>query len=128
MPNGSKLRAFGGERPPMWLGVVLAGLAVAVATAVIYPLKSLAPAVSLSVVYLPAVLLVSAYWGLALGLATSLASAAAFNFFHIPPVGRFTIADSRNWVALAAFVIIAAVVSTMAEVARGRAREAHRRR
>ena len=57
--------------------------------------------VSLSVVYLPAVLLVSAYWGLPLGIATSVLSAAAFNFFHIPPVGRFTISDSRNWVALA---------------------------
>jgi two-component system sensor histidine kinase KdpD len=112
----------------MWLGVVLAGLAVAVATAVIYPLKSLAPAVSLSVVYLPAVLLVSAYWGLALGLATSLASAAAFNFFHISPVGRFTISDARNWVALAAFVAVAIVVSTVADLARSRTAEAQRRR
>jgi two-component system sensor histidine kinase KdpD len=112
----------------MWLGIVMAGLAVAVATALIYPLKSLAPAVSLSVVYLPAVLLVSAYWGLALGLATSLASAAAFNFFHIPPVGRFTIADARNWVALAAFVAVAIVVSTVADLARSRAAEAERRR
>jgi two-component system, OmpR family, sensor histidine kinase KdpD len=42
-------------------------------------------------VYLPAVLLVSAYWGLALGLVTSLASAAAFSFFHVAPVGAFTL-------------------------------------
>ncbi len=120
--------AIGATRPSLRLGVVVAVLAVGAATAVIYPLKSIAPAVSLSVVYLPAVLLVSAYWGLALGLLTSLASAAAFNFFHIPPVGRFTIADSRNWVALAAFTIVAAVVSAMAEVARARAREAERGR
>src|SRR6201987_2740982 len=112
----------------MWLGIALAGLAVAVATSVIYPLKSVAPAVSLSVVYLPAVLLVSAYWGLALGLATSLLSAAAFNFFHLPPTGRFTIADSRNWVALGAFIVVAVVVSTVAELARSRALEADRRR
>jgi two-component system sensor histidine kinase KdpD len=103
-------------------------VAVAVATAAIYPLKAVAPAVSLSVVYLPVVLLVSAYWGLALGLLTSLVSATAFNFFHIPPVGRFTIADGRNWVALAAFTMVAAVVSTMAELARSRALEAERRR
>ncbi len=83
---------------------------------------------SLSVVYLPAVLLVSAYWGLWLGLFTSLLSATAFNWFHIPPVGRFTIADSRNWVALTAFMLVAAAVSTMAEIARGRAIEAERRR
>jgi two-component system, OmpR family, sensor histidine kinase KdpD len=99
-----------------------------VATLAIYGLKRLAPVVALDVVYLPAILLVSIYWGLALGLLTSLASAAAFNFFHIPPVGRFTIADSRNWVALAAFVLIAAVVSTVAEVARSRTLEAERRR
>jgi two-component system sensor histidine kinase KdpD len=101
---------------------------VAAATGAVYALKQVAPAVSLSVVYLPAVLLVSAYWGLALGLLTSLLSAAAFNFFHIPPVGRFMISDSRNWVALAAFVIVAAVVSAIAELARNRAAEAERRR
>jgi two-component system sensor histidine kinase KdpD len=121
-------RAFGGERPPLWLGLTLVAVAVAVATAAIYPLKSLAPAVSLSVVYLPAVLLISAYWGLALGLVTSFASAAAFNFFHIPPVGRFTVSDARNWVALAAFTVVAVTVSTVAELARTRAVEAERRR
>jgi two-component system, OmpR family, sensor histidine kinase KdpD len=119
---------FGAERPSLRSGLAASAAAVAVATAAIYPLKSVAPAVSLSVVYLPAVLLVSACWGLWLGLFTSLLSAAAFNWFHIPPVGRFTIADSRNWVALTAFVLVAAVVSTMAEIARGRAIEAERRR
>jgi two-component system sensor histidine kinase KdpD len=111
-----------------WLGVATALVGVAAATAAIYPLKRFTSVVSLSVVYLPAVLIVSAYWGLALGLATCLLSAAAFNFFHLPPVGKFTIADSRNWVALAAFTIVAVVVSTIAEVARSRAREVERRR
>ena len=101
---------------------------VAAATAAVYALKDLAPVVSLSVVYLPAVLLVSAYWGLPLGLATSFLSAAAFNFFHLPPTGRFTIADSGNWVALGAFTVVAVAVSAMAELARSRAREADRRR
>jgi two-component system sensor histidine kinase KdpD len=123
-----ELRPFGAERPPLWLGFVVAAAAVAIATGAVYPLKTVAPVVSLSVVYLPAVLLVSAYWGLVMGLLTSLASAAAFNFFHIPPVGQFTISDSRNWVALAAFVTVAAVVSTVADLARSRALEAERRR
>src|SRR5205807_1664088 len=109
-------------------GVQTCALPISAATAAIYPLKSVAPAVSLSVVYLAAVCLVSAYWGLALGLATSLASAAAFNFFHLPPVGHFTISDSRNWVALAAFVVVAAVVSTIAELARSRTIEGERQR
>ena len=103
-------------------------LAVAVTTAVIYPLEQVVRVVSLSVVYLPAVLLISTYWGLSLGLLTSLLSAAAFNFFHLPPTGEFTIADSRNWVALAAFMVVAVVASTIAELARARAVEADRRR
>lgn len=111
-----------------WTGLVASVVAVTLATLAIYPLKSIASTVSLSVVYLPAVLVIAAYWGLALGLLTSLASAAAFNFFHLPPTGTFTIADSRNWVALAAFILVALVVSTMAELARGRAAEAERRR
>jgi len=115
-------------RPRPLVGAGVAVGSTAAATGAIYGLEHLAPVVSLSVVYLPAVLLVSAYWGLTLGLATSLLSAAAFNFFHLPPVGRFTIADSRDWVALAAFTTVAVVVSTIAELARSRALEADRRR
>jgi two-component system sensor histidine kinase KdpD len=74
------------------------------------------------------VLLVSIYWGLGLGLATGLASALAFNFFHIPPTGRFTIGDEQNWVALAVYFVAAAVTSTLAGSARRRAEEAERRR
>lgn len=128
MPAGSRFPAFGAERPSLRVGVMVTVVAVVIATAAVYPLKAVAPIVSLSVVYLPGVLLVSAYWGLWLGLFTSLVSATAFNFFHIPPLGRFTIANGRNWVALAAFMVAAAVVSTMAEIARGRTSEAERRR
>jgi two-component system sensor histidine kinase KdpD len=116
------------KKPPAWIGLSAAAVAVTLATLAIYPLKSIAPVVSLSVVYLPAVLLIAANWGLALGLLTSIASALAFNFFHLPPTGKFTLADSRNWVALAAFVLVALVVSAMAELARTRAIEAERRR
>ena len=121
-------RALPGTRPRAGAGVAVSVAAVAAATLAIYPLKRIAPVVSLSVVYLTAVLLVSTYWGVALGLLCSLLSAAAFNFFHVPPTGRFTIADGRNWVSLAAFTVVALVVSTVAELARARAAEAERRR
>jgi two-component system sensor histidine kinase KdpD len=127
-PDRLDARAFGAERPPLWLGAIVAVAGVAIATALIYPLKVVTPTVSLDVVYLPVVLLASAYWGLALGLATSLASAAAFDFFHIPPVGQFTISAGRDWVALAAFVTVAVVVSTMAQLARNRALDVERGR
>jgi two-component system sensor histidine kinase KdpD len=115
-------------RPRLALGIGAAVLTVAIATLAVYALKQVAPVVSLSVVYLPAVLLVSTYWGVSLGLLTALGSAAAFNFFHLPPSGHFTIADGRNWVALAAFVVVALTTSAVAELARARTREAERRR
>jgi len=118
-----------GQERPAPAGAALAAVAsVTLATAAIYPLKTVAPVVSLSVVYLPAVLLVSSLWGVVPGLLTSLLSAAAFNFFQIPPVGQFTIADSRNWVALAAFTTVAVVSSGIAEIARARSAEAEQRR
>jgi two-component system, OmpR family, sensor histidine kinase KdpD len=43
-------------------------------------------------------------------------------------VGRFTIANSNNWVALFAFLVAAGLASSIAEVTRARAREAEGRR
>jgi two-component system sensor histidine kinase KdpD len=116
------------ERPPLWAGVVAAVVAVAVTTGLIYPLREIVPAVSTGVVYLLAVLLVATWFGLWVGLGAAVASALALNWFHIPPTGRFTIADAQNWVALAVFLVTAAIASTLAELARARAREAESRR
>jgi two-component system sensor histidine kinase KdpD len=117
-----------GEPPPAWLGLLATVAAVAVGTLIVYPLKSIAPVVSLGVVYLPGILLISTFWGLRLGLIASLASAIAFNFFQLPPLHRFTIADEENWVALLTFAIVAAISSTVAGLAREQALEAERRR
>ncbi|HTR88786.1 MAG TPA: DUF4118 domain-containing protein, partial [Solirubrobacteraceae bacterium] len=116
------------EPPPRRLGVLAAVGSVALCTLLLYPLKHIAPAVSLGVVYLLAVLAVSVVWGAWLGVLTAVLSAAAFNFFHLPPVGRFTIKDPNNWVALVAFLVTAALASSIAEVTRARAREADERR
>ncbi len=116
------------EPPPRRVGAIVALLAVALCTLIVFPLDHVAPVASLSVVYLPAVLIVSIIWGGGLGLATAVISAGAFNFFHLPPTGQFTIRDSRNWVALVAFLVVAAIASSLAEVTRARARDAQQRR
>jgi two-component system, OmpR family, sensor histidine kinase KdpD len=115
-------------RPPAAAGVAAALAGVALATGLIFALREVAPVLSLGVVYLLVVLVVSAYWGLWLGLVTSVVSTLAFNFFHIPPTGRFRVAESQNWVALGAFFVIAAGASAVAELARERAVEARQRR
>jgi two-component system, OmpR family, sensor histidine kinase KdpD len=109
-------------------GIAVAAGAVALITVLIYPLREAVPVVSTSVLYLLPVLLVAGYWGLWLALPTAVASALAWNFFHIPPTGRFTIAEEENWVALVVFLVAAVVVSALADVSRSRAVEAERRR
>ena len=115
------------ERPPLAAGILVALALIGVETAALYALEDVASAVSLGVVYLLGVLVVSTFWGAWLGIATSLASAAAFNFFHIPPTGRFTVADAENWVALGVFLVVAVATSSLADAARQRAREAEQR-
>jgi two-component system sensor histidine kinase KdpD len=110
------------------LGLAASVGAVAVITGVIYGLRELVPVVSTGVVYLLAVLLVSTGWGLWLGLVTAVLSAAAFNFFHIPPTAGFDIEHGENWVALVVFLVAAIVVSGLADAARSRAAEVERRR
>ncbi len=129
---GAMARSFGflltPEPPPRRVGAFVALVLVAFCTLVIYPLKQAAPVVSLSVLYMLAVVIASVTWGMWLGIATSLLSALAFNYFHLPPVGRFIIRDADNWVALVAFVVVAVLASSVAEVTRARSREAAERR
>ena len=110
------------------VGGLVAVASVGAITGLVYGLREVMPVVSTGVAYLLAVLLVSSYWGLWLGLLTSVASALVFNFFHIPPTDRITIADAENWVALGVFFVAAVVTSTLADAARTRAAEAEQRR
>jgi two-component system sensor histidine kinase KdpD len=112
----------------MVTGALVGAAAVAAITALVYGLREIMPVVSTGVVYILAVLLVSSRWGLWLGLATSVASALAFNFAHIPPTHRLAIAAPENLVALGAFLVAAVVTSTLADRARARAAEADQRR
>ncbi len=114
-------------RPSARAGALAALAAVALTTLLIYPLRAVVPVLSTGVVYLLAVLLVSTWCGLRAGLGTAVLSALAFNWFHIPPTGRFTIQKPENWVALGVFLATAAIVSSLAELARARALEAEQR-
>ena len=119
---------LGPEPPSAVAGLAATATVVAVGTLVVYPLKDVAPAVSLGVVYIPGVLLISTVWGWRLGVLAAVASALAFNWFHIPPTGRFDISADRDAVALVVFVIVAVVSSSLGEMARARTAEAERRR
>ena len=83
---------------------------------------------TVALMFLVTVLLTSAYWGLRYAVVMAVEATAAFNFFFLPPIGTFTIADPQNWVALFAFLVTALVASNLAERARREAEGAKQRR
>ncbi len=102
------------------IGLAAGIAAVAACTAVIYPLKHVAPADSLGVVYILAVLLISTTWGVWLGVITAVESALAFDYFHLPPVESLSIRHGSEWVGLVTFLITAILGGYVARVARSR--------
>src|SRR5271157_2394933 len=63
--------------------------------------------------FLLAILAVSAVWGMAVSVVMSLGAVLVFNYFFLPPIHTFTIADSQNWVALAAFLFVSTMGSQL---------------
>jgi two-component system sensor histidine kinase KdpD len=108
-------------------GIAFSALAVAAVTGAIAVLQTFAPVLSLGVLYVFAVLPVAIGWGLTYAVPVSIASMLAFNFFFLPPVHTFALAQSENWFALAVYLVTAVVVSELAARARRRAVEAEER-
>ncbi len=74
------------------------------------------------------VLFIAARWGLSNAIFTAIIATLALNFFFLPPVGRLTIADPQNWVALGAFLVTALASSRLSERVRAEAEAAKRQR
>src|SRR5881296_411560 len=74
--------------------------------------------------YLITVLLIAASWGLAESVVASVTATVCFNYYFLPPVGAWTIADPENWVALFAFLASALIASQLSDRAKRRTIEA----
>src|SRR5262245_28684454 len=85
-------------------------------------------AATVSTTYLLVVLIVATTSTLRVAIATSLVAMLSFNFFFLPPVGAFTIADPQNWIALAVFLAVSLVASKLSAEAHARTAEAVARR
>lgn len=77
--------------------------------------------------YLIVVLATATAWGRLEAIAASIAAVLCFNFFFLPPLGRFTIAEPDNWVALFTFLVTALVASHLSDRAKKQALEARER-
>jgi two-component system sensor histidine kinase KdpD len=83
---------------------------------------------TIALTFLLAILAVSAVWGMAVSVFMSVAAVLTINYFFLPPVGTFTIADPQNWVALLAFLVTSIMGSQLSARIRKEADEAHQRR
>src|SRR3984885_7852501 len=63
--------------------------------------------------YLLLVLVIASTWGLVEATLASVAATLAFDLVFLPPIGKFTIADPQNWVALFSFLATALITSRL---------------
>jgi len=108
-------------------GYVIAALSVAVITLVGYRWLHF-NSTTIALMFLLGVLGISAAWGFREAVFMSVAAAVALDYFFLPPIGAWTIADPQNWIALFAFLVTAVAVSELAARARRGARSAIERR
>lgn len=127
-PNLLRIPVLAGRVQSTPAGLVAATAAVALTTLAIFPLKEVAPAVSVGVVYLLPVLTISIFWNIWIGLYTAVLSGLSFNFFHIEPTGILSINSPENIVAFVIFLVAAMITSTLAEISRTQTLVAERRR
>lgn len=97
-------------------------LAIALATAILAATGQ--NAITVAVTFLVLILLVATGWGIGPSTVASVAAVLALNFFFLPPVGTWTIADPQNWIALFAFLVTAIVASQLSSRARQRTADA----
>jgi signal transduction histidine kinase len=114
--------------PPLWLGILVATSLIAVETLLVYLLKQVAPENAFGAVFLLGVLVVSARWGFGLSVMTTLASAAAYVYFHLETDGGVLPTKVQDWVAIVVFLPIALLANVLGGQARLRAVEADQRR
>jgi signal transduction histidine kinase len=107
-------------RPLGW-GIVVAFCLIAAESGLVLLLKTTAPDNSYGAIFLLGVLVVAAGWNFGLALATSLASAAVYIYFHVE--------DGDNLIAaVCVFLPVALLASVLASQARLRAADSEERR
>src|SRR5258708_972294 len=115
--------------PPLALGLVVAPVLLAAETGLVYLLMRTTGGNIFGVVFLLGILVVSTVWGLRLGALTTVASAVVYVLFHRLQTGGSTpAAAASDSVAGGVLLLVALSATTLAGLARLRARAADRRR
>ena len=74
--------------------------------------------------YLVDILVVATVWGFWEAAVASVVAMLCFNFYFLPPVGTFTVADPQNWVALFTFLATSLTASQLSARLKRQTKEA----
>ena len=107
------------------LGYIVAIVVITAATTVLRVFGGHVNPTTAALALLLIVLFVATAWGPKPAILASLLGVACFNFFFLPPIGTFHIADPENWIALFAFLITAITAGQLSSRAKQRAEEAN---
>jgi len=110
--------------PGKWLAYVVAVLAILFVTGIFKLFGNQINHTTVALGLLLTVLFVAAAWGSKPAVVASLLGVACFNFFYLPPVGTFNVADPHNWIALFAFLVTAITAGQLSARVKRRAEEA----
>ncbi len=99
----------------------IAALAVGLALAVSEAMRPWLGIENVDLVFLTAIVAVAVRFGLFPSLFASVVASLCYNFFFLPPIYTFTIADPTNVAAFVMFIIMAALVSNVAARVRDQA-------
>ncbi|MBV1849327.1 sensor histidine kinase [Catellatospora tritici] len=105
-------------------GFALALLGLPLLTLALYALRDHLSLASNILLYLAMVIAVALVGGLRPALLAAVGGTLLLNYFFTPPLHTFTIAQRENVLALVVFVLVAAAVSTVVDLAARRTREA----
>jgi two-component system sensor histidine kinase KdpD len=106
--------------------VLVAGTgASAAVVALLRPLPGINPT-TVALLLLLAVFGTATLGRLRVAIVVSLIATLTLNFFFIPPIHTFTVAEAQNWIALVVFLVVAITSSNLSAAAQERAREAQK--
>jgi two-component system sensor histidine kinase KdpD len=105
---------------------LLGSAAIALVTFVAYKLKL--PFATAGFIYLLAVVVSSLIYGIWQATFISLVAVSCLNYFFIPPVFSFSVADPRDWIALVSFQACALLASRISSREQRIARDANQQR
>ena len=70
---------------------------------------------TVALTFLVMVQLAAFRWGLTYAVSLAIGSTLVYNYYFLPPIGSFTIAEPQNWVALVTYLASAIFISRIAE-------------